>query len=217
MVKLVAFDLDGTIGDTIPMCLKAFKMAVEPHIGYKLSDEDVFQTFGLDEEGMIKHFVDNTNLEAVINDFYFIYQKMHFLCPQPFAGMPELIKELRDKSVPVVLITGKGKKSCEITLQQFELDGYFDRLETGSSLRNRKCEAMRSLLADYNLKPDEMVYIGDTVSDISCCRFVGVRCLSAAWAKSADLTELEKYNKEYTFQSICSLKEYLLALLDDAY
>lgn len=30
MIKLVAFDLDGTIGDTIPMCLKALKKAVTP-------------------------------------------------------------------------------------------------------------------------------------------------------------------------------------------
>jgi len=217
MIKLVAFDLDGTIGDTIPMCLKAFKMAVEPYIGYELSNEDVFQTFGLDEEGMIKQFVDKANLEAAIYDFYTIYPKMHTLCPQPFAGILELIKELRDKSVIVTLITGKGKKSCEITLQQFGLDGYFDRLETGSSLKNRKSEAMKNLLVDYDLKPDEMIYIGDTVSDISCCRFVGVRCLSAAWSKSTDLTELEKYNKEYTFKCIRSLKEYLFALLDDTH
>lgn len=24
-IKLVAFDLDGTIGDTIPLCIRAFK------------------------------------------------------------------------------------------------------------------------------------------------------------------------------------------------
>lgn len=32
MIKLVAFDLDGTIGDTIPMCLKALKKAVTPYV-----------------------------------------------------------------------------------------------------------------------------------------------------------------------------------------
>lgn len=34
MIKLVAFDLDGTIGDTIPMCLKALKKAVTPYVTY---------------------------------------------------------------------------------------------------------------------------------------------------------------------------------------
>ena len=31
MIKLVAFDLDGTIADTIPMCIEAFKQAVSPY------------------------------------------------------------------------------------------------------------------------------------------------------------------------------------------
>ena len=29
-IKLVAFDLDGTIADTLPLCIKAFRMAVQP-------------------------------------------------------------------------------------------------------------------------------------------------------------------------------------------
>lgn len=36
MIKLVAFDLDGTIGDTIPMCLKALKKAVTPYVTFLL-------------------------------------------------------------------------------------------------------------------------------------------------------------------------------------
>ena len=30
MIRLVAFDLDGTIGDTIPLCLAAFREATTP-------------------------------------------------------------------------------------------------------------------------------------------------------------------------------------------
>lgn len=54
MIKLIAFDLDGTIGETIPMCIKAFKQAVSPYAGHVLSEREIVQTFGLNEEGMIK-------------------------------------------------------------------------------------------------------------------------------------------------------------------
>ena len=57
-IRLVAFDLDGTIGDTIPLCIKAFKEAVAPYIGYELSDDDVIRTFGLNEQGMIASLVE---------------------------------------------------------------------------------------------------------------------------------------------------------------
>ena len=39
MLKLVAFDLDGTIGETIDMCIQAFRKAVSPYTGRSLSAE----------------------------------------------------------------------------------------------------------------------------------------------------------------------------------
>lgn len=30
MIKLIAFDLDGTIGDTVPMCIRAFEKRFLP-------------------------------------------------------------------------------------------------------------------------------------------------------------------------------------------
>ena len=52
-IKLVTFDLDGTIADTLPLCIKAFRMAVQPYILQTLSEDDIIKTFGLNEEGMI--------------------------------------------------------------------------------------------------------------------------------------------------------------------
>ena len=47
MIKLIAFDLDGTIGDTVPMCIRAFEKAVSPYAGHTLSEREITQTFGL--------------------------------------------------------------------------------------------------------------------------------------------------------------------------
>ena len=49
MIKLIAFDLDGTIGDTVPMCIRAFEKAVSPYAGHTLSEREITQTFGLNE------------------------------------------------------------------------------------------------------------------------------------------------------------------------
>jgi len=36
MIRLVGLDLDGTIGDTISLCIKAFQQAVSPYTnGYQ--------------------------------------------------------------------------------------------------------------------------------------------------------------------------------------
>lgn len=115
MIKLIAFDLDGTIGDTVPMCIRAFEKAVSPYAGHTLSEREITQTFGLNEVGMIKKVAGEKWREA-LHDFYLVYEKMHQSCPAPYEGIRELIETLQKAGVLVALITGKGDKSCRITL-----------------------------------------------------------------------------------------------------
>ena len=193
-IKLVAFDLDGTIADTLPLCIKAFRMAVQPYISQTLSEDDIIKTFGLNEEGMIRKVIKNHR----------------FMCPQPFQGIRELIIQLRQNNLIVALVTGKGAKSCEITLQQLGMNSYFDRIITGNAERNTKHEALNELLNVYHLSPSEIVYIGDTVSDIMQCKIVNVVCLSAAWNVDNSVKEdLERYNPGKVFHSIGGLSEYI--------
>lgn len=210
MIKLVGFDLDGTIGDTIPLCIKAFKKTLEPYIMHVLSDAEIVQTFGLNEEGMIKQLVGNENWKDALKDFYAVYSEMHEMCPQPFSGILDLIKELRSKGVFIVLITGKGGRSCDITLRKFGMENSFDQIITGNSQRNTKSDAIKTLLCTYKLQPFEMTYIGDTVSDISACKEAGICCLSAASSTSDEIArKLEEINPNRVFSSVHLLKEFL--------
>lgn len=211
-IKLVAFDLDGTIADTLPLCIKAFRMAVQPYISQILSEDDIIKTFGLNEEGMIRKVVKDGYWKQALQDFYPIYLKLHrFMCPQPFQGIRELIIQLRQKNVIVALVTGKGAESCKITLQQFKMESDFDRIITGNAERNTKHEALKELLDIYHLSPSEIVYIGDAVSDIMQCRMVNMICLSAAWCVTNYIQEeLEKCNPGKVFNCIEKISEYLL-------
>ncbi len=211
MIKLVAFDLDGTIGDTLPMCIQAFKEATQPYAGRELSDEEVVQTFGLNEEGMIRCVVDEAYQQRALHDFYVIYETLHkTMCPKPFEGIRELITLLKQKGIIVVLITGKGAKSCDITLRQFSMETSFAKVVTGSAERNIKSEALEKLLHTYHLSVDEIVYIGDAISDIKECQKANVKCLSAAWSISQSGT-LESHNAKNVFYSISSISAFLLS------
>ncbi|MBQ4280058.1 MAG: HAD family hydrolase [Rikenellaceae bacterium] len=209
MIKLVGFDLDGTIGDTIPMCIEAFREAVAPYAGHALADEEIVQTFGLNEEGMVRR-VAGERWEEALEDFYEVYERMHDRCPRPFDGMAELIEELKRHGIAVALVTGKGERSCGITLRRFGMASCFGRIETGSPERNRKAEALADLMAHYGIGPDEMVYVGDALSDITACREAGVRCLSAAWAVPPDIAERqEAENPGAVFPSVGALRDHL--------
>ena len=68
--------------------------------------------------------------------------KLHVLCVHSHLKVyVELIIQLRQNNLIVALVTGKGAKSCEITLQQLGMDSDFDRIITGNAERNTKHEA----------------------------------------------------------------------------
>ena len=209
MIKLVAFDLDGTIGDTIPMCIKAFRQAVSPYAGHLLTDREVVETFGLNEIGMIKSIVPN-NWEQALHDFYSLYEKLHYECSEPDEGIRDLIAALRAKGFILALITGKGERSCRITLNEFGMEHDFDEILTGSEHENVKAQSLKLLLKKYDLLPAQCLYIGDAVSDVSEAGKAGVICLSALWETTAKAEELKSINADYIFETVGELKNYLM-------
>ena len=101
----------------IPMCIEAFKQAVSPYASKILSKDDIVKTFGLNEEGMIKEVV-SEDWEKALIDFYVKYKEMHTVYIQPFAGIRELITELKKNSIIVSLITGKGQRLSLIHISE---------------------------------------------------------------------------------------------------
>lgn len=209
MIKLIAFDLDGTIGETVPMCIKAFELAVSPYAGHTLNREEIIQTFGLNEIGMIKMVAGKKWREA-LHDFYPVYEKMHAECPNPYEGIHELINTLKANGILVALITGKGEKSCMMTLEKFGMQNLFCAIKTGAEDRPNKAEAISELLNAYHLAKDEFYYVGDAVSDVAASRKAGVTCLSAAWGTTAETDKLKEMNPSNVFLTIRDLRHFLL-------
>lgn len=209
MFKVVAFDLDGTIADTIPMCMKAFRTGVSPYAGHELGDEEILRTFGLNEIGMVKAVV-TRNWQSALEDFYCQYEALHTEVTGAFPGIVNLIGFLKKKNVIVALITGKGEKTCAITLEKLGMTKLFDEILCGSEILPNKKENMKYLLKKYSISKHEFCYIGDTVHDAKDCRDIGVFCCSAAWQESSNGGILEKENPNHVFYRVGDLHEYFM-------
>lgn len=212
MYKIAAFDLDGTIADTIPMCIKAFRESVSAYTDHELTKKEIVQTFGLNETGMVKAIV-TQNWESALNDFYSRYELLHNKITAPYPGIANLFAFLKQNKILVALITGKGEKSCSITLEKLGLSETFDEILYGCELSPNKKENIQYLLEKYSVSPNDFCYIGDTVQDVRDCRNAGVVCLSAAWQEYANIDMLEKENPNHVFPRIKDLHEYFSRIL----
>lgn len=208
-IKAIIFDLDGTLGETVPLCIKAFKKSIEPLLGKELSDEEITATFGPSEEGTVKALIPN-QYEKGVENYLKYYDEMHDMCPEPFDGIVDILTFLKSKNITLAMVTGKGEKSTTITLSKYKINNLFDAVETGSISGPRKTEGMKSILERFGLTPQEAIYVGDAPGDIIAAREASIGILSAAWANAIDKMKLQELGPDEIFYTIEDFKTYLV-------
>lgn len=207
MLKVIAFDFDGTLADSVDFCLQVFQKVFTKYMGENAPDEEaVYQNFGMNEPGVLRFFMGEENRDAE-NDFYELHRKLHpEFCPVPYTGIIELLNFLKSKNIKLGILTGRSKTTCHISLDYLKLNEYFDFFYYGSPEKNDKAAQLSDIIEQNNLQNDELAYVGDAVSDVLACQKANVKCYVAAWAKTARISELEKLNPNLVFKTVAAMQ-----------
>ena len=197
----VIFDLDGTVGDTLPVCFVAFREVFQSFLGRTYTDKEIRAMFGPTEEGMIEQAIPD-RFEEAFTAYLAAYEKAHVGCPRPFPRMREVLDALERLGVRRAIVTGKGPRSAEISLRVMGLADAFERVEAGSPGGNVKAENMRRVIEAWGFDPTNVACIGDAPSDIRSARQVGAIPLAAAWAGTTDGDALHALGPRATFRRV---------------
>jgi pyrophosphatase PpaX len=203
-ITALIFDMDGTIGDTIPMILVALRETFAHFTGRIYTDAEIGAMFGPSEEGVIGRRVPPDVYEPAMQYFLDRYDALH--ADQPFPGIRELMAYLKERGMRIAVATGKGPRTAAISMRAYGLDSYIDALETGSKHGGNKPELIGRVLAAWGLPAAHVAYIGDTRSDMADARTAGVLPLGAVWSASATVTEADT---PYRFASVKELETWL--------
>jgi len=208
-LQAIIFDIDGTLANTVPLCIQAFRQALEPQLHRPLSDEEIKAAFGPDEEGTIQSF-NPPDVKKATDDFMRYYEALHEeMCPKPFDGIKHLLDTLKSKGVRLAIATGKGKDCSQLSLQRFGIFPYFDIIENGSPEGSRKPKAIQQIIEVFDVQKEETLYVGDSPGDIKESRKAGIPVVAAAWAKTADKEKLAKEQPNAIFDTVEDFAKWL--------
>lgn len=218
MLKAVIFDMDGTLGDTIPLCVEAYRQCVEEATGKRPAEHDVTRHFGISDRGVLAAMLGMSPEDPALPILRLkaIYEQLHpQYAPAPFEGAIELLRDLRRLGLRTGLITGKEKYTGESSIAFFGFEGLFDWKGFGIPDRNVKDEQLQTVMQEWNLRPGELIYVGDAPSDIALCHSIGVPIINAAWAESAqaEAAACTALHPEYRLSRFQELKPLILQLL----
>lgn len=208
MIRAVCFDLDGTLADTLPVVYSAFQHVTQRFFGGTYSEEEIARLFGPSDEGIIRRLLPRNQREDGIREFHVAYEKAHAACKTPYEGIDAALALLKKKRVLLAVVTGKGAVSANFSLQKLGLTGYFDLVECGSVSGDNKVSTLRRILRDWELSPNELAYVGDSVSDMLDAKKAGVIALGAGWGNGSNLNQLKQYATK-VFPTVSSFIDWI--------
>ncbi|HSA07570.1 MAG TPA: HAD hydrolase-like protein [Candidatus Gastranaerophilales bacterium] len=207
-LKGIIFDFDGTLADTLPVCILSFQQAFERVTGIKYSEKEITQYFGRSEEGIVAALAPD-DYDKTLKTYIETYKKNHYLCPDLFDGIIEVLDELVKKKFKIALITGKGKHTIDIALESMNIKKYFEYVEHGHPEKSIKAECIDKISKLWKLNTAEVAYIGDQPADIIDCKTAGAFSIAVSWAKTSNYNKLLKHSPDLLFCEINQFKYWI--------
>ncbi|MBY7905584.1 phosphoglycolate phosphatase [Vibrio fluvialis] len=184
-IKLIAFDLDGTLLDSVPDLAVAADQAVRamgfPGVtelqvrDYVGNGADVLIARSLSQSLTIDPSLSDevrSKARVLFDDFY--EQTGHKLS-HLYANVKETLAQLHRAGFTLALVTNKPSKFVPHVLTQHGIDGYFSDVIGGDTFPNKKPDpmALNWLLDKHQLSASEMLMVGDSKNDILAAKNAG--------------------------------------------
>jgi phosphoglycolate phosphatase-like HAD superfamily hydrolase len=215
MVKLVLFDIDGTLVHTGHAGTQAFAKTFATEFSLHHGAEKM-KFAGRTDVSLVREFFRIHALPETAGHFAqffgrYVFWLDHILArsqTQICPGVWELIHALRALPQPPTLglLTGNIQLGAEIKLRHFDLwdqfafGGFADDHEERDHIAAAALARGRRVLGKH-LQPQEVVVIGDTPFDVRCGKFIGAKTLAVATG-GAKLEELKVLKPDWAVANL---------------
>lgn len=197
--RVILWDIDGTLLDSAGTGIKALSTAIEEHFS---GESPPLNLAGATDSGVYRSMCDHFDrkwIEAEQLDFFQKYliqlEKVQQANSHPsklYDGVVDVLEEMKNQGVPQGLLTGNIERGAFLKTQVLGIESFFqfgaygcdhwDRNELGPVGAQRA-----STFLQKDIKPEDLLIIGDTPRDIACARACGAKVIAVTTgAFSAD-------------------------------
>ena len=168
MIRNVIFDLDGTLLDTREGVIESAKYAAK-EMGYSSLPHETMLTFVGPpiQNSFMKHYgCDEETAQKAANIFRDYYKNKALLLAEPYEGIYDLCKILKENGVKMSVATYKREDYAQTLLRHFGFDKFCNPMH-GADNTNilKKEDIVRMCQDEMGASGDSCVLIGDTDND----------------------------------------------------
>jgi phosphoglycolate phosphatase-like HAD superfamily hydrolase len=215
MIRVVLFDIDGTLVHTGGAGTKAFSQTFRHVFGLKDGVERM-KFAGRTDVSLVREFLQIHRLPASPENFRRFFDNYVFWLEHIVAqshggecrGITPFLRGLLALPQPPLLglLTGNIRLGAEIKLRRFGLWNFFVMGGFADDSEDRDQIAVAALararrVLDVDLDPQEAVVVGDTPFDVRCGKFIGAKTLAVATGGSS-YADLLRQGADWTVEDV---------------
>lgn len=185
MLKLLIFDLDGTLADTSADIANAVNYAIEPLGKSSYSVEEIKAMVGSGITKLIRSLIPSEASipeENIVKRFLDYYSEHLLDNTKAYSYVKETLSNLGDGYKKAVISNKREGFSREI-LEGIGILQFFDIVLGSDSVREQKPSPVPLLevMKRFGVAKDEAVMIGDSSYDIQAARAAGVKVVAVTY------------------------------------
>jgi pyrophosphatase PpaX len=183
--RVVLFDLDGTLIDSIELIFQSYEHALRAHGLPPLAREHLLQGLGTPLAAQFGALTsDPREVEALVATYRTYNLARHDEFVRPYPGALEAVQALRARGARLGIVTSKRSDSARrgLALCGFAAD-LFETVVCLDDVARHKPhpEPVLTALARLSERAEASVYVGDSPHDAAAGRAAGARVAAAGW------------------------------------
>ena len=212
--KLIIFDLDGTVLDTLEDLCDSVNFALTKHSLPERSLQEVRAFVGNGIRRLIDLAVpDGTsvNITDSVFDSFRTHYKDHS-CDKtcPYDGILQLLEIIKKNNVLTAVVSNKADFAVKNLIDRY-FEGMFSYSagEKEGIPRKPAPDMVRLAMNNFGISPEETLYVGDSEVDIETAKNSGIDSIIVTWG-FRDKNTLIEAGAVNIAENVTTLKEFIL-------
>lgn len=210
-MKLIVFDFDGTLLDSMGMWNNLSGDFVRSY-GHEFTREMADKLVPMSLDMSIDYFINELGFDATPEEIFQDFDKKimdgYGRTLELADGAIEVLKKCQEEGYPMVIATATNRKFVEVAVDRFHLGEFFERIFTADELGHPKTDPMfyEKISQIMDVPYEDLIFVDDSAYNIKTAAELGIETIGIKEGNNRNTWELMD---QVADQSVFNLKDWL--------